>query len=124
MILEIDTEITHKLLVMIPQNLYHKNKNGFKEIRTRHGFTDWYNNSWTDGYGNKIETHFQKRYKATNRWSTYDGDVLIIESDNQHFINSTIIFWETRYASVLDMTDVPKVEVLVNGESVSHEVVG
>ena len=122
MILEIDTEITHKLLVMIPGEIYHKNKNGFRELRTKYNITDWYNNSWTDGYGNKIETHFQKRYAATNRWSTYDGDVLIIESDNESFITSTIIFWETRGASVLDMTDVPTIEVIVDGEYVDHEV--
>lgn len=124
MILNIDTEITHKLLVMIPGEIYHMNKNGFKEIRSRHGFTDWYDSSWTDGYGNEIETHFKKRYNATERWSTFDGDVLIITSDNQAFINSAIIFWETRGASILDMTDGPKIEVLVNGEVVRHEVVG
>ena len=124
MILEIDTEITHKLLVMIPGEIYHKNKNGFKEIRTRFGFTDWQGYSWSNGCSCKIETHFQKRYKATERWSTFDGDVLIIKSDNQSFINSSIIFWETRGASILDMTDEPKIEVLVNGEVVRHEVVG
>lgn len=124
MILEIDTKITHKILVMIPGETYHANKNGFKEIRSRHGLTDWVSGSWFDGYGNEVETHFQKRYKATERWSNYDGDVLVITSDNQAFINSSIIFWETRGASVLDMTDRPRVEVLVNGESVRHEVVG
>lgn len=124
MILNINTEITHKLLVMIPDEIYHKNKNGFKDIRTRHGLTDWVRGSWFDGYGNEVETHFQKRYKATERWSTFDGDVLIIKSDNQSFINSSIIFWETRGASILDMTDGPRVEVLVNGEVVDHEVVG
>lgn len=124
MILNIDTEITHRLLVMIPQNIYHKNKRGFKELRTRFGFTDWQSCSWSNGCSGKIKTHFQKRYKATERWSSYDGDVLIIESDNQHFINSSIIFWETRGASILDMTDGPRVEVLVNGEIVNHEIVG
>ena len=122
MILNINTEITHKLLVMIPNEIYHKNKRGFKDIRTRHGFTNWQGRSWYSGYG-KIETHFQKRYKATERWSTFDGDVLIIKSDNQSFINSSIIFWETRGASILDMTDGPRVEVFVNGEIVRHEVV-
>lgn len=122
MILVIDTEITQKLLIMIPGEMYHMNKNGFKEIRTRHGFTDWQGHSWTDGYGNTIETHFQKRYAATDRWSSYDGDVLIIESDNQSFINSSIIFWEARGASVIDMTVWPEIEVLVDGRLVNHEV--
>ena len=124
MILEIDTEITHKLLVMIPGETYHNNKNGFKEIRSKYGLTDWIDGSWFDGYGNEVETHFQKRYEATNRRSSYDGDVLIITSDNKSFVNSSIIFWETRGASILDMTDGPKVKVLVNGEDVKHKVVG
>lgn len=123
MILDIDTEIEHKLLIMIPAEMYHMNKGGFKEIRLRHGFTDWHNNSWTDGYGNEVETHFQKRYIATDRWSSYDGDVLIITSDNQVFINSSIIFWETRGASILDMTDRPNIVVGVNGKIVNHKVV-
>lgn len=121
MILNIDTEIKHKLLIMIPQNLYHKNKRGFKEIRTRHGFTDWHGCSWSDGCG-KIKTYFQKRYEATGRWSNYDGDVLIIESYDKSFVNSCIIFWETRGGSVLDITDRPQIEVLVNGQAVSHQV--
>ena len=123
MILNIDTEITHKLLVMIPGEIYHKNKNGFKGLRTRYGVTLWHNNNWVGAIGS-IETHFQKRYEATERWSSYDGDVLIIESNNRPFITSFIIFWETRGASILDMTDVPRVEVLVNSEAVRHEVVG
>ena len=123
MILDIDTEITHKLLVMMPREIYHKNKNGFKELRTRHGITKWYNNTWSGSEGS-IETYFQKRCDVTNRWNTFDGDVLIIESTNCGFIDSVLYFWDRRHASILDMTDGPKVEVLVNGEIVRHEVVG
>ena len=122
MILEIDTEITHKILIMIPGETYHNNKNGFREIRSRHGLTDWVHGSWFDGYGNEVKTHFQKRYKATERWSNYDGDILVIKSDNQAFISSSIIFWETRGGSILDITDWPQIEVLVNGQAVSHQV--
>lgn len=122
MILNIDTEITHKLLVMIPDKIYHKNKNGFKEIRTKYGFTNWCNNTWYGSEGS-IKTYFQKRCDATKGWNTFDGDVLIIESTNCEFIDSVLYFWDRRHASILDMTDFPKVEILVNGESVSHEVV-
>ena len=123
MILNIDTEIIHKLLIMIPRDMYHKNKKGFKELRTRYQFTDWHGCSWTDGYGNKIETHFQKRYEATDRFSTFDGDILIITGRDMEFIEATLHFWNVRGASILDMTDKPKIEVLVNGEFVKHEVI-
>ena len=123
MILNIDTEIKHKLLVMIPNEIYHKNKNGFKDIRTKYGFTNWCNNTW---YGSEgfIDTHFQKRYDSTGRFSTFDGDVLIVESTCSPFIEEIINFWTVRGASILDMTDGPRIEVLVNGEIVGHEVVG
>lgn len=122
--LEIEYEMKQKLLVIIPRELYHKNKNGFRQLRQRYKFIDWYNNSWTDGYGGIINTHFQKRYYATDRFSTFDGDILIIESSNIEFIEATLHFWNVRGASILDMTDVPRVEVLVNGEVVNHEIVG
>ena len=123
MILEIDTKITHKLLVMIPNEIYHKNKNGFKELRTRYGITNWYNNTWSGNEG-FINTHFQKRYDSTGKFSTFDGDVLIVESTCIPFIKEIIHFWTVRDVSIIDMTDGPRVEVLVNGEIVRHEVVG
>ena len=123
MILEIDTEITHKLLIMIPNEIYHKNKNGFKELRTRYGITNWYNNTWSGSEG-FIETYFKKRCDASNRLNTFDGDILIVESNYNSFVEDIISFWSIRNASILDMIDVPRVEVLVNGEIIDHEVVG
>ena len=123
MILYIDEEIRHSVLIMIPDEKYHSNKKGFKELRTHYGFTNWYRCSWTDEMNGKIETHFRKRYDTVNNFFSFDGDVLIINSTNGEFVGRAMAFWNMRGASIIDMTDNPKIEVLVNGVSVRHEVI-